>query len=57
MIEWSSSDVYIFSVLQAEEEHDVFWSDVPEDFAPVASSNSALFFLLIYFLSPIHAPY
>lgn len=57
MIEWSSSDVYILSVLQAEEEHDVFWSDVSEDFAPVASLNSAFFFLLIYFLSPIHAPY
>lgn len=57
MIEWSSGDVCIFNVLQAEEEHDVFWSDVLEEFASVASSNSAFFFLLIYLLSPIHTPY
>lgn len=57
MIEGSSGDVCIFNVLRAEEEHDVLWSDVLEDFAPVASSNSAFFFLLIYLLSPIHTPY
>lgn len=57
MIEWSSSDVCICNVLQAEEERDVFWSDVLEDFAPVGASNSVFFFLLIYLLSPIHTLY
>lgn len=56
MIEWSSSDVCICNVLQAEE-RDVFWSDVLEDFAPVGASNSVFFFLLIYLLSPIHTLY
>lgn len=55
LIEWSSSDVCVFIVLQTEE-HDVFWSDVPEDFAPVALSNSA-FFQLTYLLSPTYTPH